>query len=543
MANIKKHLENIKGALFGKDVRSSIHDGIDAINKEVEGTTEKQNKLGEQFKNLVINEGNSNAEVAASRGSHDWLPDRLDNFDSQLEHNKNELGTKANSKTVVSNLRNTEGIINQILSVCKSYTDNFDKIVYGNTYTAWDDTVQTANGKYELDCSSFISLLIHGVKFHNSRYNGKDDNYGSPLFFHGIDSYEYRLANQIAKFCVENGYTFEPNEDFSNIRAGDLVFYSWKGFETNPEDYTQAQIDFHNNAFMKIDHVAMYLDQKNDSIYQTIQFEKYTPNFFYDVDYEYMSQSVLVARLPFANVENYDNKNIIVNGNKKQVCENSITVGKYYLNKPLEKGKMYSLSVNGRVDTENSYFIVQANGKTIHSDYGRNITNGTVLFYFVYYQDEPTTDIAICIGSTDTENTRRNGYVNWCTLNEGYRIISDKSQNTGVYNKRELPLTDWIKNKIQDGFGACYDMVETETHYIINLNLPVDEDFSTSEIQIGNLGTTISKTIRIPCSFLSYNNTSSNGALQVKQSGEISIIKYNPSDTWRHAFASGVVVK
>ena len=34
MANIKKHLENIKGALFGKDVRSSIHDGIDAINKD-----------------------------------------------------------------------------------------------------------------------------------------------------------------------------------------------------------------------------------------------------------------------------------------------------------------------------------------------------------------------------------------------------------------------------------------------------------------------------------------------------------------------------
>lgn len=87
MANIKKHLDDIKNALFGKDVRSSIYDGIDAINKEVEGTTEKQNKLGEQFKNLVINEGNSNAEVAASRGSHDWLPDRLDNFDSQLEHN------------------------------------------------------------------------------------------------------------------------------------------------------------------------------------------------------------------------------------------------------------------------------------------------------------------------------------------------------------------------------------------------------------------------------------------------------------------------
>lgn len=101
MANIKKHLNNIKNALFGQEVRGSIHDGIDAINKEVEGTTEKQNKLGEQFKNLVINEGNSNAEVAASRGSHDWLPDRLDNFDSQLEQTKNEeKGLTYNSSTV-----------------------------------------------------------------------------------------------------------------------------------------------------------------------------------------------------------------------------------------------------------------------------------------------------------------------------------------------------------------------------------------------------------------------------------------------------------
>ena len=32
MANIKKHLDNIKGALYGKDVRGSIHDGLDAIN-------------------------------------------------------------------------------------------------------------------------------------------------------------------------------------------------------------------------------------------------------------------------------------------------------------------------------------------------------------------------------------------------------------------------------------------------------------------------------------------------------------------------------
>lgn len=548
MASIQTTLHKIKNAVLGVEVRDSIHDGIKAINDEVEKTTGKQKQLEGTFDELIINAGNSNAEVVAARvdangTTHKKLGDRLNNFDSQIKDNKNELGTKANSKTVVSNLRNTEGIINQILSVCKSYTDNFDKIVYGNTYTAWDKTVQKVDGKYELDCSSFINLLIHGVKFHNSRYNGKDDNYGSPLFFHGIDSYEYRLANQIAKFCVENGYAFEPNEDFSNIRAGDLVFYSWKGFETNPEDYTQAQIDYHNNAFMKIDHVAMYLDQKNDSIYQTIQFESYTPNFFYDVNFEYMSQAVLVARLPFANVENYDNKNMIVNGNKKQVCENSITVGKYYLNKQLEKGKMYSLSVNGRVDTENSYFIVQANGKTIHSDYGRNTTNGTVLFYFVYSQDEPATDITICIGSTDTGNTQRNGHVNWCTLNEGYRITSDKPQNTGLFNARELPLTDFIKNRIVDGFAFTNNLVETETHLNISLNLPVNEDFISSTIEIGNLGFNISKTQRIPCTLISHDNVSCNGVLQVGWDGKIKIIKFDSTATWRHATASGIIVK
>lgn len=95
MANIKKHLDNIKGALYGKDVRSSIHDGIDAINKEVENTTGKQVDLESTFDQLVINAGNSNAEIVDARvkadgTSYSKLGDRLDSFDSQLEHITNK---------------------------------------------------------------------------------------------------------------------------------------------------------------------------------------------------------------------------------------------------------------------------------------------------------------------------------------------------------------------------------------------------------------------------------------------------------------------
>lgn len=445
-------------------------------------------------------------------------------------------------KTVISNLRNTEGIINEILEVCQTYTDNFDKIRYGNTYTAWDKEVKQVNGKYELDCSSFINLLIHGVKFNNSRYacaNG--GNNGSPLFFHGIDSYKYRLANQIAKFCVEQGYAFEPVDDLSNIRAGDLIFFSWENF-TLENGYTQEQIDFHNNAFMNIDHVAMYLDKKNDSIHQTIQYEKNTPQFLFDVNNHYMEQCILVARLPFANINDKDSKNLIVNGDKRKTCTDAIEVGTYYLNKKLEKGKMYSLSLNGSITTPNAYFVIQANGTTIHSDYGRITTNGTYLFYFLY-QGEPTDRIKILVGSADTSITNRNGFVNWVTLNEGYKLKSSKYQDSGVFNAREIPLTDYIKERIVDGFAFTNNLVETNTHCNITLNLPVNEDFISNSIEIGDIGFTMKETQRIPCILVSHNNVSTTGVLQIGWDGKVKIIKYDSNATWRYATASGVIIK
>lgn len=91
MANIKNELNNIKSALYGKDVRGSIHNGIDAINKEVESTTNRQEHLEGTFDQLIINSGNSNAEMVDARvgengKSYAKLGDRLDEVDSQLEH-------------------------------------------------------------------------------------------------------------------------------------------------------------------------------------------------------------------------------------------------------------------------------------------------------------------------------------------------------------------------------------------------------------------------------------------------------------------------
>ena len=121
MANIKNELNNIKSALYGKDVRGSIHDGIDAINKEVENTTGRQVDLENTFDQLVINAGNSNAEIVEARVKNDGtsyskLGDRLDAVDSQLAQNMTKVNEQFN--TIIQEFKN-ENILsknNQIIA-------------------------------------------------------------------------------------------------------------------------------------------------------------------------------------------------------------------------------------------------------------------------------------------------------------------------------------------------------------------------------------------------------------------------------------------
>lgn len=117
MAKIQQYLDNIKNALFGREVRGSIHDGIEAINKEVERTTAKQEHLDGTFNQLIINSGTSNAEIVDARveangTQHPTLGARLDHMDnkfkevnSQLEHIQNEELLNKTDKTTTANIQ------------------------------------------------------------------------------------------------------------------------------------------------------------------------------------------------------------------------------------------------------------------------------------------------------------------------------------------------------------------------------------------------------------------------------------------------------
>lgn len=67
MANIKDKIDNIKTAVFGKDVRGALAEALDLVNKETEITTGNQQHLEDTFEQLIINAGTSNAEVVDAR--------------------------------------------------------------------------------------------------------------------------------------------------------------------------------------------------------------------------------------------------------------------------------------------------------------------------------------------------------------------------------------------------------------------------------------------------------------------------------------------
>lgn len=106
MANINTELEQIRKAVYGREVRGSIANAIELINKEQINTSTAQTNLDGKFNQLIINAGNSNAEVVASRvkadgTQFDTLSKRLDKGDEVHNTLNNEvIGARTDSKNV-----------------------------------------------------------------------------------------------------------------------------------------------------------------------------------------------------------------------------------------------------------------------------------------------------------------------------------------------------------------------------------------------------------------------------------------------------------
>lgn len=97
--SIQNYLNQIKNAVFGKDVRESIHDAIKQC-----------------YDDAAVNHNNANMEVKLARGTHDTLNDRLDEneknqekISSQLEHKAQQVDLEVEKKRIDSFTKLKEG--------------------------------------------------------------------------------------------------------------------------------------------------------------------------------------------------------------------------------------------------------------------------------------------------------------------------------------------------------------------------------------------------------------------------------------------------
>lgn len=77
--SIQNYLNQIKSAVFGKDVRQSIHDAIKQC-----------------YDDASIDHDNANMEVKLARGSHDTLNERFTSVEENIKNNSEQLEHKAN---------------------------------------------------------------------------------------------------------------------------------------------------------------------------------------------------------------------------------------------------------------------------------------------------------------------------------------------------------------------------------------------------------------------------------------------------------------
>lgn len=176
---VDEAIKKLRAAWTGKEVRDRMADTIEAINDEVIDTTSKQEKLNTKFNDLIINAGNSNAEVATARKGHATVGDRLDEFDSQLDTNVQNLNIKIND--VAEKGTTKEVVIATTQDVIQEKIDNgsLANLTIGNK------TIGIEKINYIESNPNFLKGLVTTSGYYNStdgHYVENDDYYTTSLF-------------------------------------------------------------------------------------------------------------------------------------------------------------------------------------------------------------------------------------------------------------------------------------------------------------------------------------------------------------------------
>lgn len=162
---------------------------------------------------------------------------------------------------------NKTSYVEKVREVMQSYYHVRDKFIY-NTITPFsfkDPTTSTnkakwkTNGKFHIDCSTFVHFVIRGITYEQSIYAIPSK---SPYFLSNKYDYSFvldasisdrdRFASDMARACIEQGWQLDIDmtnrANWKKLRAGDIVFWAKR--------YGEESFEF-KERYMRVGHVAI----------------------------------------------------------------------------------------------------------------------------------------------------------------------------------------------------------------------------------------------------------------------------------------------
>jgi len=238
---------------------------------------------------------------------------------------------------------------NKILELCNSYVENRNQFRYGYKLGAFRKEVIPIDERYEINCSTFSMLISLGISFENSQYKDGGNyhifrnRYTEDILKWFSDSIQVKYSRDIAQKMYTDGYCLIPNENFSNLESGDILFFNLDSSNDRPG------IDF-----MGVDHSAIFgyrfgnkyiiYEVGDDNGPQKILKSK-----------ESMGKVVLVGRMPRDHAQyskpimleyNEIEKNLNFTGDGKM----NYNLAEIHFKSPLKKGRCYTLFVNAHLE-------------------------------------------------------------------------------------------------------------------------------------------------------------------------------------------------
>ena len=290
------------------------------------------------------------------------------------------IADKKDKITEYKESKNNAYVVNDVIDCALSYYYNNDKLFYGNQ-TALNDTIASDGTKLAIDCSTLVCLVLNGVKYETSRYtlggtkynNISDYEYATNIYDNGSSQFR-RYANMIGEYFYNMGMAYYHNDNFTNLRAGDLMF--WKGEHTE-------------GSFMDITHVGIFLNLTSDERVRYIDANTGRENTVslssHLIDDTFRETIVLCAR-PDYNATNYIIGQNIVNGLQKHTITNVKGIN-YNTLSPLQRG-FYTVLIKGNgdapsVSSNNMSLATYYLGNNLYIAYLRleNISNNTLTIY------------------------------------------------------------------------------------------------------------------------------------------------------------------